>query len=83
MNPNDNNIDYTFYNGVLYDSNGNPIVKIASLGVDNLSDTNPVPIITSPEEFSCTVHLSDEGEASLWACCEGLEIEDGGNNNDY
>lgn len=75
MNPNDNNVD-----GILYDNNGNPIVKIISLGTDALPN-NPVPIITSQEEFSCTVALSEEDSASLWAMCEGLKIVDGGNNN--
>ena len=76
MNPNDNNIDGIFYNGMFYDSNGNPLVKIISLSTDTLSN-NPVPIITPQEEFSCTINLTDESSAALWAMCEGLEIVEG------
>lgn len=77
MNPNDNNM-----NGIFYDSNGNPIIiNVTSFSMEALPNTNPVPIIKSQEEFSCTVNLTDEGVATLWACCEGLEIIDGGNNN--
>jgi len=74
MNPNNN------VNGVFYDSNGNPIVKITSISFDDLPN-NPVPILTSEEEFSCAISVTDETEAALWACFEGLEIIDGGKNN--
>lgn len=79
MNPNDNNINYVFY-----DSDGNPIAKIEPLNAETLASSSPAPIapiITPEEEFSCTLNLTEESSAALWAFFEGLEIVDGGNNN--
>lgn len=76
MNSNDNN-----ENSSTLWANGKPILKITSFSDDCLPNNNPVPIIKSQEEFSCTVNLTDESSAALWAMCEGLEIIDGGNNN--
>lgn len=75
------NLDNNNENSSTLWANGKPILKITSLSTDALSNNNPVPIIKSQEEFSCTVNLTDESSAALWAICEGLEIIDGGENN--
>ena len=59
-NDNDNKMD-----GMLYSVNTNDDGSVSYSSIVNL---------TSSEEFSGTVKLSDEAAAILWAQCEGLEI---------